>query len=92
MAVGTPIGLHHSDVHVFYAAFDYFDELVGLQPILEEGGFEIIGSVGSVDECLAFACHDDVSVYIVGPNIGETRGTTIVDLLRERNRCTRIIV
>ena len=42
--------------------------------IFEEAGFEIIGSVGPVDEFLAFACDDDVSVYVVGLNIGDNWG------------------
>ncbi|KPK49495.1 MAG: hypothetical protein AMS22_13585 [Thiotrichales bacterium SG8_50] len=84
MPKSRPLGIFVCDDHAAIRR--------GLQSILEEGGFEIIGSAGSVDECLAFACHDDVSVYIVGLNIGETRGTTIVDLLRERNRSAQIIV
>ncbi|MGI9295883.1 MAG: response regulator [Pseudomonadales bacterium] len=84
MPTRSPLGIFVCDDHAAIR--------LGLKSILEGDGREIIGSVGSVDECLAFACHDDVGIYIVGLNIGETRGTTIVDLLRERNRRARIIV
>lgn len=79
-----PIGVFVCDDHAAVR--------LGIQSILEEAGMTVVNAVGTVDECLAQACDDAVDVYIVDLNVGETRGTTIVDLIRERNRRAKIVV
>jgi DNA-binding NarL/FixJ family response regulator len=84
MPKAQPIGVLVCDDHAAMR--------LGIQSILQEAGMHVINAVGTVDDCLAQACDDDVDVFIVDLNVGETRGTTIVDLIRERNRRARVLV
>ena len=84
MPKAKPIGVFVCDDHAAVR--------LGIQSILKGAGMRVVDAVGTVDECLAQACDEEVDIYVVDLNVGETRGTTIVDLIRDRNRRAKVIV
>lgn len=64
----------------------------GIRAILDETDMALVGEADTVQDTLAHATEPGIDVFIVGLNLGEARGVTLLDLLRERNGALRMLV
>ena len=64
----------------------------GIRAILDEADMAVVGEADNVQATLEYATEPGIDVFIVGLNLGEARGATLLDQLRERNGALRMLV
>lgn len=64
----------------------------GVRAILEHKGFQIAGEAGNVEDILAHVGDPHIDVWVLDLSMGETRGTAVIDLMRNRKKDLKIVV
>ncbi len=75
-----------------FIADDHAAIRAGLETILEERGFDVVGQTDSAEGAIEAATAGQADVLVVDLNMGETRGAEIIDMLLKQVPELRVVV